>query len=66
MKFWTTFAKYGNPNSEINPSVYWYPIYTTDDEYSCMNISDDLTYIIPPELERMHFWDTLHADTDFY
>lgn len=56
---WTKFAESGNPNDTLVEPIDWKPLRSTE-EYMCLNISNDLTYIELPEKKRMEFWDSLY------
>lgn len=56
---WTTFAEFGNPNDPLIEPIHWKPL-TSTQEYMCLNISNDLSYIELPEKKRMEFWDSLY------
>lgn len=61
----TTFARVGNPNNELTGPIEWKPVTfgSTDQKeytYKCLNISNELSYIDWPEVERMQFWDDIY------
>lgn len=56
---WTTFAESGHPNDSLIEPINWKPL-TSMQDYTCLNISNDLSYIELPEKRRMEFWDSLY------
>lgn len=73
-RYWCTFARTGNPNVpkseevDANSCVEWKPIEINlvDDKptYKCLNISNEISFIDPPEIERMHFFDDVFRKLD--
>lgn len=60
MNLWTEFARTGNPNGEqTRQLVQWDPV-QPGEPLRCLNLSQELTYVEMPELDRMHFWDSLY------
>lgn len=61
----TAFAKTGDPNNEALGPVNWEPVALETSEknsyrYKCLNVSNNVTFIDVPELERMQYWDRLY------
>lgn len=59
-KIWTTFAKYGNPNStgrEPVVDIEWKPV--TAVQMNFVDIREKLSAGVNPEGERMKFWDEI-------
>lgn len=56
---WTSFAEFSNPNNLLIEPIDWKPL-TSTNEYLCLNISNNLSYVELPEKKRMEFWDTLY------
>lgn len=68
-EIFSTFARLGNPNNKYIESVDWKPITidTADNNaynYKCLNISNEVSYIEWPDLERMKFWDKIYKQLD--
>lgn len=63
----TTFARTGDPNNNVIAPTKWEPIklnHIDADEpvYKCLDINNDVSFIITPELDRMHFWDQIYQE----
>lgn len=61
----TTFAKTGDPNNDRIAPIQWAPITLEkcdqlEYKYKCLNISNEVSYIDWPELERMQHWDQIY------
>lgn len=61
----TTFAATGNPNNDKIAPVQWAPITletsdTIENKYKCLNVSNEVSFIDWPELERMQHWDQIY------
>lgn len=61
----TSFARTGDPNNDSIAPVEWQPIKLEplDDDaykYKCLNVSNEVSYIDWPELDRMRFWDQVY------
>lgn len=59
-KFWTNFAKNGNPNPVTKDSiidVVWKPV--EKDTFNYLDIGEKLKASVNPEKERMAFWDDI-------
>lgn len=66
VKFWTNFARYGNPNSTEKDellNIEWEPV--SRDGLNYLNIDKDLSIGVNPETERMEFWDKLYDNYPF-
>lgn len=62
-EMFSAFARFGDPNNKLIESVQWKPIDNADKNeynYKCLNVSNEVTYIEWPDLERMKFWDKLY------
>lgn len=60
VKFWTNFAKNGNPNPTSKEpwiNVNWKPC--EKDKFHFIDIGEDLTEGVNPDYERMQFWDDI-------
>lgn len=63
MNLWTSFAANGIPDGYKD--VVWEPVAGGGDpnqmgSLRCLNISDTVEMIKPPENERMTFWKTIY------
>lgn len=61
----TSFARTGDPNNEVIAPVQWEPVTLKKNDkgvtqYKCLNMSNDVTFIDAPELDRMHYWDNIY------
>lgn len=60
VKFWTSFAKYGDPNplkKDALINVKWK--FAKRDEINFLDINEELKMSINPDLDRMKFWSEL-------
>ncbi|XP_044728417.1 juvenile hormone esterase-like isoform X2 [Chrysoperla carnea] len=60
IKFWTNFAKYGDPNSKTNDpllNVTWLPI--NKEHFYYLNIDKDMSLRENPIQNRLLFWDNI-------
>jgi carboxylesterase type B len=55
VKYWTNFAKFGNPNLKDKvDGIEWKPVKGNDINF--IDIGDQITTGVDPESERMQFW----------
>ncbi|CAH1365806.1 unnamed protein product [Tenebrio molitor] len=55
VKYWTNFAKFGNPNlQDKSKAPEWKPV--TRNEINFIDIGENITADVDPEPERMQFW----------
>jgi carboxylesterase type B len=55
VKYWTNFAKFGNPNpQDKSEAPEWKPV--TRNEINFIDIGENITADVDPEPERMQFW----------
>jgi len=65
-RMFTRFAASGNPNCDLIRPVIWNPLENlSTPPFSCLNIDDELSYIIYPEAKRMALWDSFFDATSY-
>lgn len=62
-KLWTNFSKYANPNPKEKDellNVEWKPVNKA--EWSYLNIDEELSVGMHPDIDRIAFWDKLYEE----
>lgn len=69
-EIFSTFASVGDPNNKFIAPIHWQPVVNetadqTSYKYKCLNVSNEVSYIEWPDLERMQFWDKVYNELEF-